>query len=149
MEKIDEIIKSLNDFNYPSNRINNTTYEIITPLSEGDHKTFLKFEITEDIIRIELKHLFGSIDLNKSIGVEEFLQMLVDNTNGTYKKTSKYIGVKIIENTPYVFLLGYNYFNLKWDSNEIADIISLQLSELKFAFTFECSIPDYIYIFQH
>lgn len=148
MLKIDEIIQLLHDLDYPSKKINDANYEVITQLSIADHRTFLKFEITEDIIRIEVKHLFGSVDLNNSICTEELFQMLLDNTNGTYKKTSKYIGLKIIENTPYAFLLGYNYFHLKWDSKEIADIISLQLSELKFAFTFDGVIPKYIDTFQ-
>ncbi|PIQ08114.1 MAG: hypothetical protein COW71_13565 [Ignavibacteriales bacterium CG18_big_fil_WC_8_21_14_2_50_31_20] len=147
MGKVDEIIKHLNDFDYPSKKINDNNYEITTQLSVADHRTFLKFEITEDIIRIEIKHLFGSADLTKSIGAEELFQMLIDNTNGTYKKTSKYIGMKIIDNTSYVFLLGYNYFHLKWESKEIADIISLQLSELIFSFTFDGIIPKYIDVF--
>ena len=80
--------------------------------------------------RVDIKHAFGHVNLERGISGEDFLKMLLENV-GTFQKTSAYLGIKVIDETPATLLLSCPIFLFKWESKDIADVIQLHLLDIK------------------
>lgn len=144
--KIANIVRFLSEeFSIECKEYSENKFELETSLSDHDHRTFLDFEVSSDIIRVQLKHLFGNFNVEKEIGTQELLQMLVENS-GTFQTTSAYLCVRIVDNTPYVALEAYHHFHMKWEDKDIADIIQLQFLDIKMGLI-KWTFPDSIYLF--
>lgn len=127
-QKIQNIMNYLaNDFETASKKVGENVFEIDAKLPA--HKAFLKLETATDVLRAELQYMFGCLNFDKGIGGQELLKMLTANV-GSFGFTSSYLGVKEIEGTFYTVLSGYYLFHTKWADRDIADILSLALSDI-------------------
>jgi hypothetical protein len=110
------------------------------------HKAFLKLEIATDILRVELQYLFGCLMLDNRTGSQDLLQLLMENVVGSFGYTSSFLGVRDIDGTFYAVLSGYYLFHMKWNDKNIAEIVSLALSDIYVNFI-SWQWPDYVHVF--
>ena len=146
-QRIASIMNCLStDFGYSSKALGENNFEVSPPIPNCDHRLFLKFEVTDDIVRAESRYMFGNLNLEAGIGTQDLLDMLVEN-NGSFQATSAYLSVKILEGFPYVCLNSYQRFLAKWENKDIADILQLQFLDLQMGFM-AWSFPKSIFCFQ-
>ena len=98
---------------YVSEEQEHNRYEIVKGIV-SPHKAFVNFEVSDDVIRVEMKYLFGVINQEIDIGFKDIVRMLIENT-GSFQKTSAYLSVVINDDTPYLFLNSYHHFLTKWE----------------------------------
>lgn len=145
-QKIQEILNFLSkQWQINSVQLDENNFELDWSLSKFDHRTFLKFEISGDVLRVDIKHAFGHVNLERGVSGEDFLKMLLENV-GTFQKTSAYLGIKVIDETPATLLLSCPIFLLKWESRDIADVIQLHLLDIKNGFIM-WNFPDTIFVY--
>lgn len=145
-QRVSRIMSCLSkEYGHISKLVGENYYEI-KPIQGFDYRAFLKFVITGDIIREELRYIFGNINGEIDIGAQHLMAMLVENY-GSFQTTSAYLSVKIIEDIPYVSLNSYHHFLAKWEDKDIADILQLQLLDIKMGLT-SWSFPETIYRFR-
>jgi hypothetical protein len=132
MFSILNIIKSrellgLKDFREEDTR----SFEIKTPYSEYNHRTWLKYELNNDgsAVRMELTHLFGYLDVEKGIDSFKLLRLLSMNAP-SFQNSSAHIGAKDMDGTIFVALHAAPIFLTKWNNEDIADALSIYLFDL-------------------
>ncbi len=141
--KIANIIRLVNEkFEYDIQCYEEYHYE----MKFGEGKVFIDFEITSDVIRYEISFLFGIINHEKQIDVDCVLEMLKENTN-TFQKTSAYLSAVDKEGSIYLLLNSYHQYLAKWDDIDIAEMLGLQLLDIKLAFI-NWDYPDTVYCFK-
>ena len=114
------------------------SFEIKTFYSDYHHRTWLKFETTEDgeIVRMELTHLFGILDIRPGLTAEQVLgitNQLIDLLKENiphYRGSSAYLGVRFREENYYVFLNAAPIFLTKWSDEDIAEALKIQFLDL-------------------
>lgn len=121
-----------NEFEIPYKIWGEKRFEVFTGLSELDHRSFLDFETTSDVVRLEIRHLFGNLILDRMTS-NKFLEMLERN-NGQFETTGSFLSVNIVEGHHFVFLNSYLRFLSKWDDRDIADMIALHFFDIKTTF---------------
>ena len=142
LKNIMECLK--NEFDLPYKVWGEKKFEIFTKLSEMDQRSFLDFEITGDVIRVELLHLFGNL-ISERIGYNELLELLQQNT-GQLGTTGAYLSVNIVEHHNYICLNSYHRYKVQWDDRDIADMISLHFFDIMSGLMI-LKIPEYINVF--
>jgi hypothetical protein len=60
----------------------------------------------------------------------DVLRLLIENSS-TFQDTSAYIGIDIIDDVPEASLNTYHHFLFKWEDRDIAEIISIQVLDIK------------------
>lgn len=108
------------------------------------HKTILRFEEVKSFYRVEFVHVFGYLDESRTITSDELLELLRGNW-GTFRQTSAYLAVGKMEGTDFVSLQAYHLFNKKWEDKDIAEVLSMQISDLLLPFMM-AGWPDCIVI---
>ena len=103
------------------------------------------FQILNHIIRAELRYFFGNLNDENDISAGDMLDMLVEN-NGSFQSTSAYLSIKVVDGVPFVILNACHCFLAKWEDRDIADIIQLQLLNIK-AGLISWSYPESISLF--
>lgn len=108
-----------------------SSFEIKTPYTEYDHRTWLKYELNNDgsAVRLELTHLFGYLDLGKGVYINQILQILSMNIP-SFQNTSAYIGVRNMNGTYFVNLNATLIFLTKWTDEDIADALKIHLFDI-------------------
>ena len=145
--RVSEIMKHLSrNFGLHSNTISDNNFEVSPPLTGLDHRVFIKFERSGDIIRVEIRYLFGNLNDELDISSRDLLDMLVEN-NGSFQGTSAYLSIKVMDAVPIVFLNSYHCFLAKWEDRDIAEIIQLQLMDIKMGLI-SWSYPESISLFR-
>jgi hypothetical protein len=108
-----------------------SSFEIKTIHAEYGHRTWLTYELNNDgsAVRIELTHIFGHLDFDKSLKPNELLRLLSMNIP-SFQNSSAYIGAKEMDGAFFVSLNATHIFLTKWDDEDIADVLSIQLFDL-------------------
>lgn len=116
------------------------SFTLKTHLSDSNHRTYLKYEVTGDnsMFRIEIKHVFGYLDVNISPNdaAGQLLSMLAKNT-GSFNNTTAFIGVEQKERTGPIFatLNSFHHFLTSWSDADIAEALYLHFFDLVMGFT--------------
>jgi hypothetical protein len=143
-QKIRNIMNCLSkEFETDSKQVSENIFELSTKLA--NHRAFLEFEVSSDILRIEMRYVFGCINNEKNIGVKALTQMLMENV-GTFQRSSAYLGLKDVKGTLLTALCSYHIFNEKWEDRDIAHIIGLALFDIMGWFM-TWNFPDSILVF--
>lgn len=113
-------------------QVNSTdVFELQTNLTR--HKTFLRYETSgaDEVLRTELTHFFGHLDLSKTDNPTQFLyEMLVQNVP-SFRNSGYCLGIR--ENSPFplVCLTATHQFILTLSDADIAEILSIAIFDLK------------------
>jgi hypothetical protein len=106
--------------------VSENVFQLETFVSPSGHQTWLEYEVSpnEQILNVEIIHVFGRIDLTASPtpidGVQQLLLMLRKNT-GSYQGSSAYIGVQQAKDGPILATLNTSQNLLtKWGDEDIA-----------------------------
>ena len=106
------------------------TFEVVTKYSVFDMMTWLKFEITGDVMRMRFTHLMATLDIDEGVDPEDLVKVLMSNRY-SYRWTSGYFSVNYLGGFYYVYLENSHFYLLKWSDEDIADAISLQFLDLQ------------------
>lgn len=125
------------------------SFELITPYSEHDHRTWLVYEPTGDgeIIRVRIQHLFGFLEMKDAYSHEELivstnqLYDLLKENNPQYRGSSAHLGLSFRDGNYFVFLLATPIFLAKWADAEIADVLEMQVMDIVTSLMFEPPAP--------
>ncbi len=111
----------------------NRTYELTTNLSDLRHRTYLKYEFTDDMemFRVEIKHRFGGININvdELTAARQLFTMLHKNI-GSYGTSTAYIGIEKEGERLYAALNSFHHFITKWSDEDIAQALHLHFFDL-------------------
>jgi hypothetical protein len=105
-------------------------FEVFTEYSVFDMMTWLKFEITGDVMRVRFTHLLGTLDVDDGVNPQDLIKVLMANRY-SYNWTSGYFSVNLLEKFFYVYLENTHFYLLKWTDEDIADAMSLQFLDLQ------------------
>lgn len=130
----------VSDFKEEDNR----SFELITPYSEHEHRTWLEYEPTQDgeIVRMRLTHLFGYLNLEDSSDSNELIVLsnqlfdLLKENNPQYRGSSAYLGLAYRDGYYFVSLHAAPIFLTKWDDDEIAEVLNMQVFDLIMSLAF-------------
>lgn len=130
---VSAIVANLKDENFIScEEIDENRIYVETPLTKHRHKTYITFEVSDDVLRLDFKHTFGMLDVASHGEFEDVAAILLDN-NGTFHMSSAYLAIELIDSLPYTSLQTYRTFLTKWPPEEIADQIKLTFYDIKMA----------------
>lgn len=120
-----------------------TSFELTTRMSQQGHRTWLKYESTNDsdVIRIEITHWFGYLDLTKTSDPVQFLLEMSQQNVPSFRNSSTCLGVKVASPYPLINLNATHHFLDRMSDEDIADILSIVLFDLATAFMFEFPPP--------
>ena len=105
------------------------SFEIGTSYSHFGHKTFINFDMTEELLRTSVAHFFGYLDTENGINAEQLLQLLMYN-KPSFQNSSGYLAVSPIEGGFLVSLHSSPLLLLKWDDKDIAEVLYATLFDL-------------------
>ena len=108
-------------------------FEVRTRLSEFGHLVWLFFEVSEskEIMRVEFAHMCGWINLKENLDIDEFVLLLVGNSEtGGFEASSGFIALQFSENSLFVYLRAIQHLLTRWNNDDIADVLTLQLFDL-------------------
>ena len=114
-----------------------SSFEIKTQYAEYDHRTWLKYELSNDgaIVRMELTHLFGYLNFDKGVDPSQLLRLLSMNIP-SFQDSSAFIGVRYTNDTFFVSLNANPMFLTKWSDEDIAEVLTTQLFDLTMGLVF-------------
>lgn len=121
-----------------------SSFEVKTHYSEYDHRTWLKYELTDDgeIVRMQLNHLLGNLDINEGLNPQQVLgifNQLIDlfkENIPQFRGSSAFLGVKFRDGIYFVFLNAAPIFLTKWKDDEIAKALNIQFLDLQTSLMF-------------
>lgn len=107
------------------------SFELKTPFSKYDHRTWLKYELTDDgeKVRMELTHLFGYLDFSGGADPSDLLHLFSMNIP-SFQGTSAYLGVKLMNDNFFASLNAAPIFSAKSSDADIAGALWTQLFDL-------------------
>ena len=108
-----------------------TSFVLQTNLS--GHKTFLRYETTGDdeVLRIEITHGFGHLDLSRTADPTEFLLELLQENVPSFRSSGAYLGLKKESTRLIVCLTSTHQFVATMSDNDIAEVLSIVIFDLK------------------
>ncbi len=112
-----------------------SSFKLKTQHAEYDHQTWLKYELSNDKIRMEITHLFGYLDFENGVDPNQLLQILSMNIP-SFQNSSAYIGVRNMDGTFFVSLNISPVFLSKWSDEDIAEALFTQLFDLTMGLIF-------------
>ena len=116
-------------------------FELQTEFSKHGHRTFLKYELSSDVIRMELTHVFGHLDLTKTPNPAQFLlDMLIENSP-SFRNSSACLGVKSFPPNLFLTLNATHPFGIRMSDEDISDILSFSLLDLFMGLMFQLPAP--------
>jgi hypothetical protein len=120
-----------------------SSFELKTEYSKYDHRTWLKYEPTSDgeIVRMELTHLFGSLDFGRSAPDPGHLLRLLSMNIPSFQGSGAYLGVRRSNDTFFVSLNSNPIFLTRWSDEDIAEALTTHLFDLTMALIFEPPAP--------
>lgn len=104
-------------------------FDIETVYSNYGHQTWLEFRVTGEMIRVIITHVFGTLHTDHRGSLSNLVDVLKANQKAGYHAAASYIAVMDIEDTLFVSLQGYSRFLAKWNDEDIALAISIQLTD--------------------
>lgn len=118
------------------------SFVLDTRFSPHGHRTWLKWEKLEDsdVIRVELTHLFGYLDLNKTDDPANFLLEMFEQNIPSFQNSGACLGVKISPPNYFLSLNSTHTFVERMSDKDIADILSIALFDLLMGVMF--TFPD-------
>jgi hypothetical protein len=123
ISNIMSIVKALNPVGLVDfEESDENTFEVTTDCSNC--RTFVRWEATA-ILRVEIIHILGFLDLSQGIKLDDLTMMLRANY-GSCQSSGTFLGVihNPDDNTFYVSQSTSQIFLPKWSDDEIADVIA-------------------------
>jgi hypothetical protein len=108
--------------------VSENNFEVATKYSEFGHLTWLKFEVSGDVLRMRFSHLFGALMVENGADAKDLLRVLMSNRD-SFKATSAYLSAEFDEHF-FTYLENSHFYLLKWEDEDIADAISIQFLDL-------------------
>lgn len=110
-------------------------FELETFYTEYGHQTFLKYIPTDDLefVRIEIKHRFGFLDVDREFEVTaKQLMLLLERNVGQFQGTSSFIGVEYEDQADifYAVLGSVHHFVTSWSDEDIANALTLHIFDM-------------------
>ena len=113
-------------------------FEISTPFSKYDQRTWLKYEPTSDgeIVRMQLTHLLGTLDIKEGLDFDQLAKTtnqlldLLKHNVPQFRGSSAYLGLEFRAGFHFVFLNAAPIFLTKWSDADIAEALGMQLFDL-------------------
>jgi hypothetical protein len=112
-----------------------SSFKLKTQYAEYDHQTWLKYELHNDRVRMEITHLFGYLNFEYGVDANQLLQILSMNIP-SFQTSSAYIGVRNMDGTFFVSLNTSPIFLSKWSDEDIAEALFTQLFDLTMGLIF-------------
>jgi len=116
--KVAEIIASMSkDFvpNYKEFEEN----RIVVNTNRPAHTIYILADVCADVLRIDLRYTFGVLNTD-NLSAQSLFELLLQN-NGSFRMSSSYLAVTIMDNMPVVSFQTNRTFLMEWPSIEIAD----------------------------
>ncbi len=100
------------------------SFMLETKFSQHGHRTWLKWEKREDsdVIRVELTHLFGNLDLSKSAEPVNFLLEMLEQNIPSFRNSGACLGIKINLPNYFLSLNATHTFVERMSDKDIADV---------------------------
>ena len=101
--------------------------------------TYFKYETsgTEDeVLRVELSHFFGHLDLNRVDNPAQFLVEMLEQNVPSFRGSSACLGLKASSPSPLVCLNATHIFLATLSDSDIAEVLSIAIFDLKMGFMF-------------
>ncbi len=97
------------------------------------HKTLLRYETTGDdeVLRIEIMHGFGHLDLSRTDNPTQFLLELLQENVPSFRSSGAYIGLKKESTKLIVCLTSTHQFIATMSDTDIAEVLSIAIFDLK------------------
>lgn len=108
---------------------NGLIFDIETAYSNYGHQTWIEFRVTGEMIRVIITHVFGTLHSDQRGSLSNLIDVLKANQNAGYHAAASYIAVIDLEDTLFVSLQGYSRYLAKWNDEDIALAISIQLMD--------------------
>ena len=122
------------------------SFVLQTDLSK--HKTFLKYETSggNEVLRIEIMHGFGHLDLNRSDDPTQFLLELLEENVPSFRNSGACIGLKKESTNSIVCLTSTHQFVATMRDTDIAEVLSIAIFDLKMGVSL--TFPDPIVVWE-
>ena len=116
----------------------NISFELKTPYSQFDHRTWLEYETSPDgeLIRMRLTHLFGTFGIREDQTPDQILETtnhlfnLLKENVPQFRGSSAYLGLQFKEGYYFVSLNAAPMFLAKWADADIAEVLNMQVFDL-------------------
>ena len=117
-------------------------FDVTTEYSRHGHRTFLRPKLAGNVIRFEITHVFGHLDLSQADNPTQFLLDLLISNAPTFLDSSACLGIKEIPpNHQFLALCATHQFRVTFRDEDIADVLSLALFDLFNAFIVQLAPP--------
>jgi hypothetical protein len=115
-------------------------FELQTNLS--GQKTLLRFEKSgeDEVLRIELTHGFGQLDLTRTDNPTEFLLEMLQENIPSFRNSGACVGLKKESTRLIVCLTSTHQFVATMSDSDIAEVLSIAIFDLKMGMSF--TFPD-------
>jgi hypothetical protein len=110
--------------------VGNDAFELQSQFAQHGHRTWLKYEARNDIVSMELTHLFGHLDLSKSGDRQGFLLEMFQQNIPSFRNSGACLGVKSDPPHYLVSLNATHHFVDRMSDFDIADVLSIVLFDL-------------------
>ena len=128
--KVAEVFNALRaDWSNEYNEVEENRIYVKTPLTSLGHATYLTFSVTADVLRVDLKHIFGTLDADQA--TFEGVAPILGENDGSFCMSSGYAAMEVIDGVVYVSLQTYRTFFIEWNSREIAGQLDLAFDDIK------------------
>lgn len=116
-------------------------FELQTDLAE--HRTWLKYETTGngEVLRIELRHFFGHLDLSKASDPARFLLEMFQQNVPSFRSSGACLGLQPGDPFPLVCLNETHQFITTMSNETISEILSIAIFDLKMGLSFTFPPP--------
>lgn len=117
------------------------TFELQT--NRARHKTFFTYETTgaDEILRIELTHYFGHLDLSKADNPAQFLFGMLEQNVPSFRSSGACLGLKANSPFPLVCLSATHQFLNTLRDEDIVEALSTMIFDLKMGLLFTFPPP--------
>jgi hypothetical protein len=100
------------------------------------HRTFLRYETTgangaEEVLRTELTHFFGHLDLSKADNPTQFLYEMLEQNVPSFRNSGACLGIRENSPLPLICLTATHQFILTLNDIDIAETLSIAIFDLK------------------
>jgi len=125
-------------------KTDNNTFVMHTIYSDWGHRTQLTYDKYDDIIKIELTHIFGYLDFSAATNMSELLRPLVMNSSSKNKQ-GVFLAGEPEGNRLLLSLRDSHEYFAKWDDEDIAQLLVSKFVSI--GASFMLGVPDPIKVF--
>jgi len=111
--------------------VDSDTFSLDANFANG--KTSLRYETSgnEEVLRIEMTHSFGEVDLGRSDDPVRFLTGMLAQNVPSFRNSGACLGLRFASPRPIIGLSSTHQFLTTMTDKEIAEIMSIAIFDLK------------------